>query len=114
VADVLEQVARGTAWESIMAEWRGSISEGAIAEAVRAAGDTFQERAQDLPSKRAAARMSWMEISWRARDSGCEAVAFPCAKSAWNSATRACSTRNTNLTLPGPDEDNVHRVRAWP
>ena len=35
VADVLEQVADGLAWESIVAEWRGSISAEAIAEAVR-------------------------------------------------------------------------------
>jgi uncharacterized protein (DUF433 family) len=37
VTDVLEQVASGMAWESITAEWRGSISEAAIAEAVRRA-----------------------------------------------------------------------------
>jgi uncharacterized protein (DUF433 family) len=35
VEDVLEQVASGVAWESIVAEWRGSISKDAIAEAVR-------------------------------------------------------------------------------
>ena len=55
VADVLEQVAGGMAWESIVAEWRGSISEGAIAEAVRAAKESFQERAQELTPKRVAA-----------------------------------------------------------
>jgi len=55
VADVLEQVASGMAWESILAEWRGSISEGAIAEAVRAAKEIFQEHAQELAPKRAAA-----------------------------------------------------------
>jgi len=55
VADVLEQVANGMAWESIVAEWRGSISEGAIAEAVRAAKESFQERAQELTPKRVAA-----------------------------------------------------------
>lgn len=37
VADVLEQVASGIAWESILEEWRGSITEEAIAEAVRLA-----------------------------------------------------------------------------
>ena len=51
VADVLEQVASGMAWESILAEWRGSISEGAIAEAVRAAKEIFQEHAQELALK---------------------------------------------------------------
>jgi uncharacterized protein (DUF433 family) len=35
VADVLEQVADGLAWESIIEEWRGSISTEAIAEAAR-------------------------------------------------------------------------------
>jgi uncharacterized protein (DUF433 family) len=35
VADVLEQVASGLPWESIVADWRGSISKNAIAEAVR-------------------------------------------------------------------------------
>lgn len=35
VADVLEQVAAGLAWESIVEDWRSSISEDAIAEAVR-------------------------------------------------------------------------------
>jgi len=35
VADVLEQVADGLAWETIIEEWRGSISYEAITEAVR-------------------------------------------------------------------------------
>jgi uncharacterized protein (DUF433 family) len=30
VADVLEQVAEGLAWETIVAEWRGSLSRKAI------------------------------------------------------------------------------------
>jgi uncharacterized protein (DUF433 family) len=34
VADVLEQVAEGLAWETIIEEWRGSITEEAITEAV--------------------------------------------------------------------------------
>lgn len=37
VSDVLEQVANGMAWESIVDEWRGRISEEAIGEAVRLA-----------------------------------------------------------------------------
>ena len=48
VADVLEQVANGMAWGSIVAEWRGSISEDAIAAAVRAARETFREHAREL------------------------------------------------------------------
>ena len=35
VADVLEQVANGMAWEAIVEEWRGRVSHDAIAEAVR-------------------------------------------------------------------------------
>jgi len=37
VADVLEQVADGLAWETIIEAWRGSITDEAIAEAVRLA-----------------------------------------------------------------------------
>ncbi|MEK7324715.1 MAG: DUF433 domain-containing protein [Chloroflexota bacterium] len=37
VSHVLEQVAEGTAWETIIQEWRGSVTEEAIAEAVRLA-----------------------------------------------------------------------------
>ncbi len=37
VADVLEQIADGLAWETIIEEWRGSISKEAIAEAVNLA-----------------------------------------------------------------------------
>ena len=43
VADVLEQVADGLAWESIIEEWRGSISAEAIAEAVRLSRRAFLE-----------------------------------------------------------------------
>ena len=35
VSHVLEQVAEGTAWETIIHEWRGGITKEAIAEAVR-------------------------------------------------------------------------------
>lgn len=35
VADVLEQVASGMAWETILGEWRGSLPGEAIAEAVQ-------------------------------------------------------------------------------
>jgi len=45
VADVLEQVAEGLAWETIIQEWRGSISHEAIAEAVRLARQAFLEHA---------------------------------------------------------------------
>ncbi len=45
VADVLEQVADGLAWETIIEEWRGSISYEAIAEAVRFSRQAFLENA---------------------------------------------------------------------
>jgi uncharacterized protein (DUF433 family) len=41
VADVLEQVANGTAWEVIVDDWRGDVSKEAIAEAVRLARDAW-------------------------------------------------------------------------
>lgn len=41
VADVLDQIANGLAWETIIEEWRGSISKEAIAEAVRLARQAF-------------------------------------------------------------------------
>lgn len=47
VRHVLEQVSEGMAWEAITAEWRGSITEDAIAEAVRLAGQAFLEHAAE-------------------------------------------------------------------
>jgi len=41
VADVLEQVAQGLDWESIIEDWHGSISKEAIAEAVRLAREAL-------------------------------------------------------------------------
>ena len=43
VADVLEQVADGMAWDTIIEEWRYSITKEAIAEAVRLANQAFLE-----------------------------------------------------------------------
>ena len=48
VADVLEQVASGMAWEAIIEEWRGAITEEAIAEAVRLAREAFITHALEL------------------------------------------------------------------
>ena len=47
VADVLEQVADGLAWETISEEWRGSISFDAIAEAIRLSRQAFLEHVSD-------------------------------------------------------------------
>jgi uncharacterized protein (DUF433 family) len=43
VGDVLEQVAAGTAWETIVEEWRGNVSWDAISEAVRLASQAFRD-----------------------------------------------------------------------
>jgi uncharacterized protein (DUF433 family) len=43
VADVLEQVAAGVAWETIVEEWRGNVSSDAISEAVRLASQAFRD-----------------------------------------------------------------------
>jgi uncharacterized protein (DUF433 family) len=47
VADVLEQVADGLAWETIIEEWRGSINDEAIGEAVRLSRQAFLEHIDD-------------------------------------------------------------------
>ena len=43
VAQVLDQVASGMAWEVIVEEWRGSVPKEAIADAVRLATHAFVE-----------------------------------------------------------------------
>jgi uncharacterized protein (DUF433 family) len=47
VADVLEQVAMGMAWDSIVQEWRGSVTKEAIAEAVRLSSQAFLEHSDE-------------------------------------------------------------------
>jgi len=47
VADVLEQVAEGLAWETIIEEWRGSITHEAIAEAVSLAAKALLDHADE-------------------------------------------------------------------
>lgn len=48
VADVLEQVASGMAWEAIIEEWRGALTKEAIAEAVRIAREMLVTHAPEL------------------------------------------------------------------
>lgn len=55
VADVLEQVADGLAWETIIEEWRGSIGNEAIAEAVRLSRQAFLEHVDEYAWELAAA-----------------------------------------------------------
>jgi uncharacterized protein (DUF433 family) len=42
VKDVLEMVAEGMDWETIIKEWRGSITKEAISEAVLVASEVFE------------------------------------------------------------------------
>jgi uncharacterized protein (DUF433 family) len=46
VADVLEQVAAGIAWETIVEEWRGSLNPDAISEAVLLASQAFRDHSE--------------------------------------------------------------------
>jgi uncharacterized protein (DUF433 family) len=48
VSDVLDDVARGMAWEAITERWHGSISKEAIAEAVRLAREALINHADEL------------------------------------------------------------------
>ena len=47
VWQVLEQIASGMAWESIIEEWEGSLTTEAIAEAVKLAGQAFVDHAHE-------------------------------------------------------------------
>ena len=51
VADILEQIASGMAWEVIIDEWRGALSADAIAEAVRLAREALIAHAAE-PARR--------------------------------------------------------------
>ena len=51
VADVLDQVAAGMAWETIIEEWNGSISKEAIGEAVRFASQALESHADELAAE---------------------------------------------------------------
>lgn len=48
VADVLEQVARGMAWETIIEEWNASITKEAIQEAVQLASQALLKHADEF------------------------------------------------------------------
>jgi uncharacterized protein (DUF433 family) len=43
VTQVLKQVAAGMDWDTIISQWRGTVSREAIAEAVQLAGEAFAE-----------------------------------------------------------------------
>ena len=48
VADVLDQIANGMAWEAIIEEWRGKLTREAIAEAVRLAREALIAHTPEL------------------------------------------------------------------
>jgi uncharacterized protein (DUF433 family) len=48
VSDVLDQVADGIAWETIIEGWHNSISKAAIAEAVQLAKDALVKHADEF------------------------------------------------------------------
>jgi uncharacterized protein (DUF433 family) len=47
VSDVLEQIADGMAWETVIQEWHGSITRDAIAEALQLATRALLEHVED-------------------------------------------------------------------
>ena len=55
VADVLEQVASGMAWESTIEEWNGSITKEAIKEAVQLDSQALLKHADEFILRPAAA-----------------------------------------------------------
>jgi uncharacterized protein (DUF433 family) len=48
VSDVLDQVASGMAWESIVEDWHGSISQQAIKEAIDLASQALLKHADEF------------------------------------------------------------------
>ncbi len=48
VADVLDQVASGMAWETIVEEWNGRVSREAIREAVQLASEALLRHADEF------------------------------------------------------------------
>ena len=51
VADVLDQVAAGMAWEAIIDQWNGSIAKAAIREAVQVASRALERHADDVAAE---------------------------------------------------------------
>src|SRR5262245_20937490 len=49
VAQVLRQVACGMSWNKITAEWRGTVTKEAIAEAIELAQRVFEDHAAEYP-----------------------------------------------------------------
>jgi uncharacterized protein (DUF433 family) len=57
VAQVLKRVAKGTSWDAITAEWRGTVTKDAIAEAVELAQRIFEDcPLREIPPKSGGAK----------------------------------------------------------
>ena len=52
VAQILEQIASVAAWDTVIQEWRGSVSRDAIAEAVLLASRAFADHVDDYVLER--------------------------------------------------------------
>lgn len=48
VSDVLEMVAEGVAWETIIEQWHNSITKEAIAEAVKLSSEAFFRHTEEF------------------------------------------------------------------
>jgi uncharacterized protein (DUF433 family) len=53
VKDILDDVARGMAWEAIIERWRGAVSKEAIAEALQLARDALLNQTDELAEESA-------------------------------------------------------------
>jgi uncharacterized protein (DUF433 family) len=80
VWQVLEQVASGVAWETIVEEWEGKICPDAISEAVKLAGQAFHDHAAEYLLEATTGRSSWTSTS------------HPVSDSSWAVGTSLCST----------------------
>src|SRR6266581_7743971 len=93
VSQVLEQVASGMAWETIVEEWRGSVPKEAVAEAVRLAMQAFVEHADEYVVEMPSARSSWMRTFPKVSGNCCEAGAYLSGRLATKWADVGCKMK---------------------
>lgn len=75
MSDVLDDVARGLAWEAIIERWHGSISKDTIAEAVRLAREALLNHSHKLVPELPKWRLRLVVRRPRANQAGgCEAI----------------------------------------
>ncbi len=58
VSQVLDQISKEMAWETIIEEWNGKVSRDALAEAVRLASLAFVEHADDYTLQRRGSKIA--------------------------------------------------------